>query len=135
MRQPHKPGSSALASLVMTLAIIAAESSPAGAQEATGPGGMQVFVTPYLWLSGVNAAIKTPLARAPEVNSDVSAIDLLSHLNGVPFMGAFEVRQGPFGFLGDVLHVPVGTNITTRNVFFRGGNAALTANMGSGLVL
>ena len=97
--------------------------------------GMQFFVTPYLWLSGINTAIKTPLARAPEVNSDVSAIDLLSHLNGVPFMGAFEVRQGPLGFLGDVLHVPVGTNITTRNVFFQGGHADLTTNMGTGVAL
>ena len=41
---------------------------------------MQIFVTPYLWLSGVNSTIRTPLERAPEVNSDVSAIDLLSHL-------------------------------------------------------
>src|SRR6202040_1858754 len=50
-------------------------------------------------------------------------------------MGSFEVRQGPLGFLGDVLPVPVSTNITTRNVLFQGGNAALKANMGTGLVL
>jgi hypothetical protein len=33
--------------------------------------------------------------------------------------------------LGDALHIPVGTSITTRNIFFSGGNAALTTNMGT----
>jgi hypothetical protein len=88
-------------------------------QEVTGPYGMQFFVTPYLWLAGINATTKTPLARVPEVNSSVGAFQLLGDLKGAPFMGSFEVRQGPLGFLGDVLHVPVGTNITTRNVFFQ----------------
>jgi hypothetical protein len=103
----------ALAGLVVSLALVGSEAQPACAQDMSALSGMEFYVTPYLWLSGINAAIKTPLERAPEVNTDVSAIDLLSHLNGVPFMGAFEVRQGPLGFLGDVLHVPVGTNITT----------------------
>src|SRR6266481_9969188 len=94
-------------------------------QEATGPYGMQFFVTPYLWLAGIDATTKTPLPRAPEVNSSVGPFQLLGDLNGAPFMGSFEVRQGPLGFLGDVLHVPVSTNITTRNVLFQGGNAAL----------
>jgi hypothetical protein len=39
---------------------------------------MQCFVTPYIWLSGIDTTTKTPLPRRPEVNSDVSAIDLLS---------------------------------------------------------
>src|SRR5271165_268041 len=69
------------------------------------------FVTPYLWLSGINATTKTPLAREPEVNSDVSAIDLLSHMSGVPFMGSAEIRDGPFGLLGEV--------IRTHDVLFR----------------
>ena len=88
----------------------------------------------YLWLAGINASIKTPLPQAPEVNSSVGAFHLLGDLKGAPFMGAFEVRQGPLGFLGDVLHVPVGTKIT-HNLFFQGGNAALKTNMGTGLVL
>jgi hypothetical protein len=74
----------------------------------------------------INSAIKTPLPQVPTVNSDVGAFQLLGHLNAVPFMGSAEVRDGPFGLLGDVLHVPVGTNITTRDIFFQGGNAALT---------
>ncbi len=126
---------SALTSLAVTLAVIAAGPPSACAQEATGPYGMQFFVMPYLWLAGIDATTKTPLQRVPEVNSSVGPFQLLGDLNGAPFMGAFEVRQGPLGFLGDVLHVPVSTNITTRNVFFQGGNAALKANMGTGVVL
>ena len=126
---------SAFASLAVTLAAIGAGPSSARAQEATGPYGMQFFVTPYLWLAGIDATTKTPLQRIPEVNSSVGPFQLLGHLDGAPFMGSFEVRQGPLGFLGDVLHVPVSTDITTRNVFVQGGNAALKTNMGTGLVL
>ena len=85
------------AGLVVSLAIAGAEAQPACAQDMSALSGMQFFVTPYLWLSGINTAIKTPLARAPEVNSDVSAIDLLSHLNGVPFaahLGHFLHSRG-----------------------------------------
>ena len=125
----------ALASLAITLAAIAAGLHPASAQDVATPGGMQFFVTPYLWLSGINATTKTPLPREPEVNSDVSAIDLLSHLSGVPFMGSAEIRDGPIGLLGDVLHVPVSTTIRTHDVFFQGGKAALNTNTGMALIL
>ncbi len=125
----------ALASLAVALAVIGAELHPACAQDAAGPAGPQIFVTPYLWLAGINSTIRTPLERAPEVNSDVSAIDLLSHLSAVPFMGSAEIRDGPLGLFGDVLHVPVSANITTRNVFFQGGKAALITNTGTALLL
>jgi hypothetical protein len=46
-----------------------------------------------------------------------------------------EVRYGPFGLLGDVIHLPVSTNITTHDIFFQGGSAALKANTGTGLIL
>src|ERR1700738_1577469 len=134
-RQLHNFALSALASLAVTLAAIGAGPPSACAQDATGPYGMQLFVTPYLWLAGIDATTKTPWQRIPEVHSSVGPFQLLGHLDGAPFMGSFEVRQGPLGFLGDVLHVPVSTNVTTRNVFFQGGNAALKANMGTGVVL
>src|ERR1700736_80432 len=124
-----------LASLVVTLGTMVAGLRPAYAQDATGPGGMQIFVTPYLWLAGINSAIKTPLPRAPSVNSNVSAIDLLSHLSAVPFMGTLEIRDGPLGLLGGAFHVPVSTDITTRNVFFNGGTAGLITNAGTALLL
>ena len=135
MRIFGKLNLSLLASLFVTLGTMGAGLRPVCAQDAAGPGGMQFFVTPYLWLSGINATTKTPLPREPEVNSDVSAIDLLSHLSGVPFMGSAEIRDGPIGLLGDVLHVPVSTTIRTHDVFFQGGKAALNTNTGTALVL
>jgi hypothetical protein len=97
--------------------------------------GLQVSVTPYLWLANVNTAISTPLARAPVVDTSVGAFQLLGHLAAVPFIGSVEFRDGPFSLLGDVIHLPVGTNITTRNVFFNGGSASLTPNIGTAVLL
>src|SRR5271166_5348644 len=91
--------------LVVALALIGAGTRAASAQDATLPGGMQILVTPYLWLAGIDATIQTPLARAPSVDADVSAFGLLSHLSAVPFMGSIEIRDGPIGLLGDALHV------------------------------
>ena len=85
--------------------------------------------------ASVHATTMTPLAREPEVNSNVSTIDLLSHLDGAPFMGSFEVRYGALGFLADAIHLPVSTKITTHDVFFQGGNAALKADTGTGIAL
>jgi hypothetical protein len=134
-------------STALVLAIVVSGARPADAQQAppagpspllsSGPppsplvSGLQVTVTPYLWLAGVNTAIETPLRRAPVVNSDVGAFHLLGHLDAVPFMGSVEISDGPFSLLGDAFHVPVGTSITTRNVLFNGGNAALIANQGT----
>ena len=105
MRQTGKLVFAIVASIVVT----ASGPHAASAQDASAPGGYQFFVTPYLWLASVHSTTKTPLARVPDVNSNVSTIDLLSHLDGVPVMGSVEVRYGPFGFLGDVIHLPVST--------------------------
>jgi hypothetical protein len=67
--------------------------------------------------------------------SDRGALDLLGQLDGVPFLGAFEIRDGSYGFLGDFIHLPVATNVKTRNIFFEGGTADLTANTGTALFL
>jgi hypothetical protein len=131
MRQTRK----LVLGIFASIAGIAAGLHAASAQDAPTPSEYQFFVTPYLWLASVHATTKTPLAREPDVNSNVSTIDLLSHLDGVPVMGSVEVRYGPFGFLGDVIHLPVSTDITTRDVLFQGGNAKLRANTGTGVIL
>jgi hypothetical protein len=126
---------SALACLATTVATIGAGAQPATAQGAASPGGLQILVTPYLWLPGVYATTQTPLARAPEVNSSVGPFELLGKLEGAPFMGSAEIRDGPIGLLGDVVHGPFGSNITTRNVFYQGGHAALNTNIGTALII
>jgi len=113
--------------LIAALAVLAgiasgphtASAQDASAPDASAPDGYQFFVTPYLWLASVHATTLTSLAREPQVNSNVSTIDLLSHLDGAPFMGSFEVRYGNLGFLVDAIHLPVSTKITTHDIFFR----------------
>jgi hypothetical protein len=131
MQQTLKLMLAALASIGGFVAVL----DTAVAQELSPPGEYQFFVTPYLWLASVHATTMTPLAREPEVKSNVGAIQLLSKLDGAPFMGSFEARYGQLGFLVDAIHLPVSTNITTRDIFFQGGNAALRANTGTGIAL
>jgi hypothetical protein len=121
--------------LVASIAGMACGLNAASAQDAAAPSGYQFFVTPYMWLASVHATTSTPLAHEPQVNSNVSTIDLLSHLDGAPFMGSFEVRYGALGFLADTIHLPVSTKITTHDIFYNGGNAALKANTGTGIAL
>src|ERR1700739_4456228 len=131
MRRAWKPIVAGLASIAGIFSGLHA----AAAQDVTTPSGYQFFVTPYLWLASVHATTLTPLEHAPEVNSNVSTIDLLSHLDGAPFMGSFEVRYGSLGFLADAIHLPVSTKITTHDIFYRGGNAGLKADTGTGIAL
>ena len=117
------------------IAGFAATLNAAAAQDMSAPSGYQFFVTPYLWLASVHATTLTPLEHEPQVNSNVSTIDLLSHLDGAPFMGSFEVRYGSLGFLADAIHLPVSTKITTHDIFYNGGNAELKAETGTGIAL
>ena len=48
------------------------------------PGGLQVAITPYLWLPGLNMTITTPLQRALEIDVSAGAAELLGDLNGIP---------------------------------------------------
>jgi hypothetical protein len=124
-----------LAYLVVTLALIGAGTRAADAQDAPPSDGVQILFTPNLWLAGVNAAIKTPLPRAPEVNASVGAFELLGHLDGIPFLGGIEIHDGPLSLLGGAVHLPISTDITTRNVFFNGGTAGLNTNAGTATLL
>jgi hypothetical protein len=106
---------------------------PAPSPSAPGfASGLQVIAYPYFWLAGLNMAIETPLARAPQVNISAGAGEILSSISTMPFMGAAELRYGPFGVLTDGIHVPVVVPITTRNLFFSGGSTAVVLNVATG---
>jgi hypothetical protein len=122
-----------LVSLVAAVAAVTAAPRPAGAEDPVLlPGGVQIYVTPYLWLASVDTTILTPIPRAPSVGSDFF---VLSHLDAVPFLGSIEIRDGPFGLLGDAFHVPMGSGITTPRDLFSGGHAGLIADQGTALLL
>src|SRR5215472_11286404 len=131
MHQAYK----VIAAIVASIAGMASGPHTAFAQDVSTPSGYQFFVTPYLWMPSVHVTTMTPLAHEPEVNSNVSFIDLLSHLDGAPFMGSAEIRYGQLGFLVDAIHLPVSTTITTHDIFFQGGTAELSANEGTGIAL
>jgi len=124
-----------LAPVFAAVMLIGAGTRPAGAQDATLPGGLQILFTPNLWLAGVDSTIKTPLQRVPEVNSSVGAFQLLGHLDAVPFLGQIEIHDGPLSLVGGAIHLPVSTDITTHNVLFNGGSASLIANTGTAAAL
>jgi hypothetical protein len=87
-----------LFALFTSIAGMAPVQHAACAQEVSTPGRYQFFVTPYLWLASVHATTLTPLAHEPQVNSNVSTIDLLSHLDGAPFRAAAaRSRNSRFG--------------------------------------
>jgi hypothetical protein len=101
----------------------------------TFPGGLELIAYPYMVFAGLNMAITTPLARVPQVNISAGAGEILSDLNNVPFMGAAELRYGPFGVYGDAMHIPLGVPITTRNILFSGGHTGVVLSIGNGDVL
>jgi hypothetical protein len=106
--------------------------APAPAPPPSFLSGLQMTAYPYFWLAGLNMAIETPLARAPQVNISAGAGEIISDINYMPFMGAAELRYGPFGVLADGLHLPLGVPITTRNIFFSGGSSAVVLNVATG---
>ncbi len=111
-------------------ALVAPPAPPPGA-----PGfasELQVIAYPYFWLAGLNMAITTPLARAPQVNISAGAGEIISNISYMPFMSAAELRYGPFGLLADGQHIPLDVPITTRNVFFSGGSSAVVLNVATG---
>jgi hypothetical protein len=51
------------------------------------------------------------------VNSSVSFIDMLSYLDGAPFVGSFEARYGSLGIYGKPRFLDVGRRIPARDRF------------------
>jgi hypothetical protein len=125
-----------LASIIFGLTVGMPGTRPAGAQETTLlPGGMQFIATPYLWAAGLHMTVTTPIPRASSVNIDLSPLQVLGDLDAVPFMGSIEIRDGPFGLLGDAFHGPLAAGFSTRNIFYRGGHANIDADFGTALLL
>jgi hypothetical protein len=97
--------------------------------------GVELLATPYLWIPWTSANIRPSNTRIRSRSSTIDPGKLISHLTWVPFMGQFEIRNGPFGFVGDFIHTPVKSGISTRNILFGGGSGGLTADTGSGVFL
>lgn len=74
---------------------------PAAAQE----GGWSYSLSGYLWMSATDVTADTPFG---EVSAELSFRDALSDLK-FGLMGSFEARNGPWGFVGDLLYFNLGS--------------------------
>ena len=74
--------------------------------EAVPPGGWNVRITPYAWLTGINGTIT---AAGRSVSTSASFIDLVQNSDKlIPFMGYFEVSKDRFSFAGDIFYSNIG---------------------------
>lgn len=126
---------------VLGTAVAIVTSRPADAQLATAPPapvgqGVEVLATPYLWMPWTSVGVNPSNPRIPSSSGTVGFDKIIDgHLEWVPFMGAVEFRNGPYGVFLDYIHVPVGAGVSTRNILFSGANAGLTLDTGTAMFL
>lgn len=87
------------------IAILAATAGPAAAQSPE----WTYSVTPYVWVPGVTTSINT---RRGTITAESDGSDALSDLD-FAFMGAFEARNGRWGFIGDLLYADLSKSENT----------------------
>jgi hypothetical protein len=80
--------------------------------------------TPYGWVPGLNGHI-TVKGRTTDI--DIDPIGVLEDIDGVPFMGYVEARNGPLSFYGDVVYAPLSVGGSATRSFNR---ASLDATLG-----
>jgi len=95
--------------------------------------GWQFYVTPYLWVAGVNLSINPARSHLPTADVSVDFSQLISHLDGVPFMGAAEAWNGRFGMMFDLISMPLGSGFSTPHSLFNGGDMSLRMTTGTAL--
>lgn len=113
-------------------AVVLFGTAPAVAQD-SAPAAWQFTATPYLWIAGLDGALGTPFPREPRVDISASFGDTLAGLDGVPVIGAAEVRYGRFGVVGDIIHLPLEQDVTARGALFSSGEVRITTT-GAALV-
>jgi hypothetical protein len=80
--------------------------------------------TPYSWLAGLDGHT-TVKRRTADIDAD--PIEVLEHLDGVPWMSYGELRIGKLGLYGDIVYAPLGTDAGVARTF---GGATLDASLG-----
>jgi hypothetical protein len=126
----------------LTLVLVLVAMTEAGAQQpveppppATAPPDIEVLAAPYLWFPWISVGIRPADSRLSSPSDTIGPGSLYGHLTWVPFMGQAEFRSGPFGVVADVIHAPLKSGISTRNILFGGGTGNFTMNTGSAVVL
>lgn len=90
----------------------------------------QLSATPYGWFTWLKG---DQTVRGRSVDVDVNPIELLEHLDGVPFMGYLEAREGKFALYGDIVYAPL--NLGSDGVRSRGIHPAINGTLSASVGL
>jgi len=96
---------------------------------------IEVSATPYIWFPWTSLNIRPSNTRIPSRSETIGPGKLYGHLTWIPFMGAAEFREGPYGLMLDYMHVPLKSGIGTRNILFSGAAAGLTIDSGTAMFM
>ncbi len=107
----------------------AALGAEAGPPPMSPLAGWTVTATPYSWLTWLDGDT-TVRGRTAEI--DVDPIDVLEHLDAVPWMSYVEARRGPLAFYNDIVFADLGVDVSGARTF---GGATLDATLGLDLSL
>jgi hypothetical protein len=113
-----------ISGLVAFAGLTGALSTPSVAQEAP----WEFAFTPYLWASGIKAKVSPP-GTVGSHNLDVKFSDIMKNLDGLPIIGAGEIRKGRFGFVTDLMYLPISSRVDTRNLLFNDGKSEMSTLM------
>ncbi len=96
-----------LGALAFSQNVLAADLGPSAPPQGPEPlaSGWEVTLTPYGWLTFLDGST-TVKGRTVDVNVD--PIQVLEHLDRVPFMGYGELRKGPFALYADIVYADLG---------------------------
>ena len=126
---------SLLAICVATLAAVGGTSAALSADFGAAPEPVlpasqwKLSFTPYGWLTWLHGA---QTVRGRSVNVDVDPIQVLDHLERVPFFGYGEARNGPIALYSDIFYANLGLSgggIRSRSLA-SGINGTLSASLG-----
>jgi hypothetical protein len=131
----------ALGMIPIVAAVMALGHHAAYAQSAIAPTdepaepGLEILITPYLWLPWVGVSAHPADSRIASKSTVISPVELFGHLTWVPFMGEAEFRYGPFALITDYIHAPLTAGVSTHDILFSGANAGLTLDTGSAMLM
>jgi hypothetical protein len=88
---------------------------PSALEETPRPtSAWSLSFTPYSWLAGLNGHT-TAKGRTTDIDAD--PIEVLDHLDGVPWMSYVEARSGPLALYGDIIYAPIGADAGRTRTF------------------
>lgn len=84
--------------------------------------------TPYGWATWIKG---DQTVKGRTVGLDVDPVQMVEHLDALPFMGYAEARNGPFAFYGDIVYAKLG--LDADRVTSRGAHPAISGSLSASL--